>query len=68
MNVNKLKAKFVEHGMTQNDVAKSIGIANNSLSRKLAGKSEFTLGEVVRLCRVLEIAEPTEIFFSQDVS
>ena len=64
MNANKVRAKMRENGMTQADVAKSIGISENSLSRKLNGKREFLLSEVVSLSKNLGIDNPGDIFLS----
>lgn len=65
MNANKIKAKIVERGMTQGEVAKIIGISPNSLSRKLKGKRDFLLSEVIALCSVLELDNPEEIFLDK---
>ena len=62
MNTNKLRAKIKENGLNQNCVAERIGISSNSFSRKLLGKRDFTLSEVVALCEVLNIENPQEIF------
>lgn len=64
MNANKIKAKIVERGMTQGEVAKIIGISPNSLSRKLLGKRDFLLSEVIALCSVLAIDNPEEFFLA----
>lgn len=62
MNTNKIKAKIVECGLTQREVAEIIGISANSFSRKLHGKRDFLLSEVIALCSVLEFDNPEEIF------
>lgn len=62
MNANKIKAKIVERGMTQGEVAKMIGISPNSFSRKLLGKRDFSLSEVISLCTVLQFENPQDIF------
>ena len=62
MNANKLRAKIKENGLTQEKVAKIIGISPNSLSRKLSWKKDFRLGEVILLCRALRIENVEEIF------
>ena len=62
MNANKLRAKIKENGLTQEKVAKIIGISPNSLSRKLSRKKDFRLGEVILLCRALRIENAEEIF------
>ena len=65
MNANKIRAKIVEQGMTQGEVAKIIGISPNSLSRKLLGKRDFLLSEVIALCSVLALDKPEEIFLDE---
>lgn len=65
MNANKIRAKIIERGMTQGEVAKIIGISANSLSRKLLGKRDFLLSEVIALCSVLELDNPQEIFLEE---
>lgn len=64
MNSNKVRAKMKEAGMTQADVAKSIGMSENSLSRKLNGKRDFSISEVLRLIEVLKLENPGEIFLN----
>lgn len=64
MNANKLKGRMAERGMTQSILAKKCGMSSNSLSRKLLKKREFTLSEVIRICDVLSIDNPTEFFFN----
>ena len=59
-----LKAKIVEKGESQKSVAMAIGISENSLSRKIAGKREFRLSEVLKLCDFLKIDNPIDIFFT----
>lgn len=63
MNAMLLKQKMKEKGMPQYKLAKRIGISENSLSRKLLGKRDFRLGEIIDICRVLEIKNPKLIFF-----
>lgn len=65
MNTNKIKAKIVERGMTQREVAEIIGILANSFSRKINGKRDFLLSEAIKLCSVLNLENPREIFFEK---
>lgn len=62
MNLNLLRAKMVECGYSQGQVASLIGMHGNTLSRKVNGESDFTLTEVRKLCHVLRIADPVRIF------
>lgn len=64
MNTNILKGRMVEKGFTQEKLAEAVGISTNSMSRKLLGERQFRLGEVVRICEVLEIDDPRDIFFN----
>ena len=64
MNTNILKGKMAEKGYTQEKLAKEVGISTNSMSRKLLGERQFRLGEVIKICDVLDIEDPREIFFS----
>lgn len=62
INANKLKAALVEKGMSQAHAAIEIGISPNSFGRKVNGRTEFTISEVVRVCKLLNIQDPTDIF------
>ena len=64
MNANILKGKMVEKGYTQEKLAEAVGISSNSMSRKLLGERQFRLGEVVKICEVLDIDDPRDIFFT----
>lgn len=55
---NELRGKIVEAGLTQKSVAEKIGISEHALSRKLTGKREFKLNEILALAKVLGIEHP----------
>lgn len=57
----KIKLKIIERGFKIGYVAKQLGITPNCLSRKLKGKSEFTISEAKKLCEILDV--PVNIFF-----
>lgn len=67
MNSNLLRGKMAEKQITQGALAAEIGISENSLSRKLLGKREFRLSEIISICKVLDIDNPKDIFFTQSV-
>ena len=58
MKANLLRAEFVANGKTMAQVAKEAGIARNSLSAKLNGRTQFNTNEIVRLCEILNITDP----------
>lgn len=67
MSFDKLKGKMTEQKVSQERLAKILGITVQSLNAKLNGRSQFTLGEVVKITEVLSIKEPVDIFFKPSV-
>ena len=63
--LNKIKGRITEMGMTYRGLSKESGIPLNTLSNKINGHSLFDIVEVSKLCSILDIA-PSEIpiFFS----
>ena len=57
----KLKGARVEKGLTQEDIAKMIGISTYSYLMKENGKRDFTLTEMKKICEILD-KELSEIF------
>ena len=51
MNYSVLRGKMAEAGYTQGRLAQEIGIAPQSLSRKLKGKRQFTVGEAAHFAK-----------------
>lgn len=71
VNINKLKGKVVENGLTIGKLAKEIGLDKSTLYRKLNNDGEtFTIREANLICSVLGLngKEATEIFFSNYVA
>lgn len=71
VNVNKLKGKIVERGMSIEKVAEAIGIDKATLYRKLSSGGEmFLIKEADAISRVLNLSgdEVNAIFFSQYVA
>lgn len=57
MNANLLKGKMAEAGYTQGALAKAVGMAPQSFNRKINGKRQFTVGEALKVCEVLNITK-----------
>ncbi len=64
MNMNLLRAAMAEKGMNQAQLAAAIGISANSLSRKMNGRRDFALAEVVAITQVLDLESPQNIFLA----
>lgn len=57
---NLLRGAIARAGMTQEQLAKAIGITQNTLSAKMLGRSFFDTEEIDRICTVLSIEDDTE--------
>lgn len=68
MDAKKLKIAIVERGFTAASLSEAIGISKSAFSKKINGKSEFTLGEIQKIVDVLELESPIPIFFAAKVS
>lgn len=66
MNVNKLKGKIAEKGLSVEKLAQKIGVDRSSLYRKLNNAEKITIGEATRMKDVLEMTpeEATLIFLA----
>ena len=67
MRKNLLRAALAEKGFTQKEFAKIIGMSENSLSRKINGRREFTVTEAATICSILDLSAPVDIFFTPDI-
>jgi len=63
---NKLKGKIAENNLTQKEAAKIIGVAHNTFSRKMNGKTPFTLPEARKLADYFGMTVD-ELFFYNEV-
>ena len=63
MAYDKLKGRMVEKKVTQGEMAKKLNVSISMLNAKLNKKREFTVNEVIVVCKTLEIKNPNEYFF-----
>lgn len=64
-NGNQLRAEIIRAGMTQKQVAESIGITPNTFSQKI-NSGTFGLDEAEKMIKLLGIRNPGAIFFGQE--
>lgn len=67
MNANLLRAKIVENGMTQAEVAKKIGMSAKTFSIKM-NSGKFGLDEAEKMIKLLKIEKPEKYFFANEVA
>lgn len=65
--VNNLRAMMVQKGYTQSDIAKMLGISDNTLTSRLK-RGVFNSDEMYKLIDILDIKNPSEIFFAKEVN
>jgi len=63
----KLKALRLEHNLKQIDMAKLLGISENTYNRKENGITEFTESEIKKICEIFN-KKAEEIFFRDNVT
>lgn len=71
MNMNKLRGKIAEKGLTIPILAEEIGIDKSTIYRKIKANGEkFTIKEANLICSVLDLdkKEANEIFFNNNVA
>lgn len=71
INVNKLKGKIVECGLSVDELAEKIGLDKSTLYRRLHKNGEtFSIREANLICEALSLTkeEATAIFFTNFVA
>lgn len=62
VNVAELRAELARKQLTQKELAKRIGISEQTLSRRMKTKV-FGSDEIEKIIRVLDVKDPISIFF-----
>ena len=67
LNTRKVRGRLAELGLTQKDVAKTLGIATSTASQKINRLRPLYLDEAEKLAMLLQLndSEFGEYFFSQ---
>ena len=69
-NIEMLRSKMSESGMTVKAIAEKSGILRETLYNRLKGSGEFTASEIVALSNALHLStdERDEIFLEQKLN
>lgn len=72
MNINKLRARFVELGLSVEDVADRMGINRSTLYRKMSNRDgkTLTISDAKQLADILRLSaqDINDIFFGGNVA
>lgn len=69
-NTALLEAIIADRGLKKNYIAKTIGVSQETLTRKIKNASEFKASEIDKLCQILGISDPKmreAVFFGSKV-
>lgn len=67
VNTNKLRGIIAERGLDQKDVAEMIGKSSKTFYEKMK-KGKFDSDEIMLMVNGLDIKNPVDIFFADDVT
>ena len=67
INSKKIRARIVEMGMTQQQVAEQIGMSAKTFSVKM-NNGKFGLDEAQKMIKILNIEKPDSYFFDDSVA
>lgn len=63
-NANLLKAELLIKGISNDELAKILGINKATLSKRINGKSEWTLSELKQVGKLIGLEKLEKIFLS----
>ena len=64
MDMDKLKDKILEQGITHEELALRLGITVKTLNLKLNKRSRITIRDAEGMSKILNIENPSTIFFT----
>jgi DNA invertase Pin-like site-specific DNA recombinase len=64
----RFKAQVVLSGKTYQEIAKELGVDQSTLYRKINADGNFTRSEINALIDILDIENPQDIFFAQELA
>ena len=64
-NFAKIRGRMAEMNISQDKLAKALGVSPVTLNRKLAGQKDFRLKEVQIIAELLELEDVRPYFFGQ---
>ena len=69
VNTKELKALLIRRGLLLEDLAKEVGVARVTMSKKINNVCEFKASEILKMQKILQLsnAERDFIFFNIEV-
>lgn len=57
-----LDAEIQKQDISYSNLAKSIGISKYAMYRRIMGRTDFKLSEVIRICQILDNLDASQLF------
>ena len=64
----KFRAQIVLKGLTVKDLATQLGVNESTLHRKIRQDGNFSRDEINKLISILDIENPADIFFADELA
>ena len=64
-NTEELNIAILRSGLTKREIAKRLGISEQSLLLKITNKNEFKASEIGKMCEILKLND-NSIFFAKE--
>jgi transcriptional regulator with XRE-family HTH domain len=64
----RLQAQMVLKGITGKEMAARMGINEGTLYRKMGNDGDFSRSEITKIMEILDIEDPSEIFFAEQLA
>ena len=61
INAHKIKTRIFEMQLSQEKIAKSMSLNYSTLNAKINNKRDMNIGEVAKLCEILNITTSSEL-------
>jgi len=70
INLNKLRGRIVEHGLTIEELAQRMDIHPSTFYRRMHSSDGFTVGELQKMLKILKLSakDISDIFFGGGVA
>lgn len=68
MNKALLKYEMELKGVSVAEMAARLGIGRSTFWKKCNGVSEFRQSEIAKIIEILDLQEPSKVFFAREVS
>ena len=67
-NERKFKSALILNGVTVDDLAETLGVNKSTVYRKIERNGDFSRDEISKIMRILNLSNPCDIFFDDELA